>query len=148
MTNGLVKIANSCCQGRIVSSLEGGYQIAGEHSSAFAKSVKIHVNALMRGASCPAVYDQEEMDKEIELEMKTIQEAETRRLAKIDALNKRREEAIAERRKEYESSIANEISQANSADVEATPSKKRSRRTAQQVDYVELAKQMADEEAN
>ena len=146
MTNGLVKIANSCCHGRIVSSLEGGYQIAGEYSSAFAKSVKIHVNALMRGATCPAVYDQEEMDKEIELELKVIQEAEAKRLAKIDALNKRREEAIAQRRKEYEASVAVEERQAEPEEAETSPNKKRSRRGIQQVDYQELARKIAEEQ--
>jgi hypothetical protein len=41
-----MKIANSCCDGRIVSALEGGYQLGGEFSSAFAQSVKAHVVAL------------------------------------------------------------------------------------------------------
>ena len=41
LTRNLMRIANSCCEGRIVSALEGGYQISGEFSSAFAKSVKV-----------------------------------------------------------------------------------------------------------
>jgi acetoin utilization deacetylase AcuC-like enzyme len=27
ITNNLIRIANSCCEGRVVSALEGGYQI-------------------------------------------------------------------------------------------------------------------------
>jgi acetoin utilization deacetylase AcuC-like enzyme len=41
VTSSLVRIANSCCDGRIVSALEGGYQIGGDHCSSFAKSVKV-----------------------------------------------------------------------------------------------------------
>ncbi len=49
VTDNLVQIANSCCGGRVVSALEGGYQLGGEFSSAFAKSVKAHVSCLARG---------------------------------------------------------------------------------------------------
>lgn len=41
MTEKLVQIANSCCQGRVVSVLEGGYQLGGEFYSAFAQSAKV-----------------------------------------------------------------------------------------------------------
>lgn len=37
VTKHLIRIANSHCQGRIVSALEGGYQLGGEYVSAFAK---------------------------------------------------------------------------------------------------------------
>lgn len=40
-----------CCQGRIVSALEGGYRIHGENVSAFARSVAAHVCALMEDNS-------------------------------------------------------------------------------------------------
>jgi acetoin utilization deacetylase AcuC-like enzyme len=46
-----VQIANTTCDGRIVSVLEGGYQLGGECSSAFVKSVSAHVSALTRGAA-------------------------------------------------------------------------------------------------
>ena len=41
VTQRLVAIANSCCEGRIVSVLEGGYQLGGEYCSAFAQSAKV-----------------------------------------------------------------------------------------------------------
>jgi acetoin utilization deacetylase AcuC-like enzyme len=46
MTRQLVKVANRCCQGRIVSVLEGGYAISGGPVSAFSRSVAAHVFAL------------------------------------------------------------------------------------------------------
>ena len=36
-------IANTCCEGKIVSALEGGYQIGGEFYSSFARSVKVQL---------------------------------------------------------------------------------------------------------
>lgn len=46
------------CNGRIVSSLEGGYQIGGEFYSAFARSVKAHVGVMCgpEGKSLSNVY--------------------------------------------------------------------------------------------
>ena len=78
VTNGLMRIANSCCSGRVVSSLEGGYQISGEHCSAFAKSVKFHVRAMAKAARCTAKYDLEEAKKEMEMEAQTIRDFEAR----------------------------------------------------------------------
>lgn len=43
VTDKLVQLANSYSQGRIVSVLEGGYQLGGEFCSAFAQSVKVIV---------------------------------------------------------------------------------------------------------
>ncbi|KAH9256283.1 hypothetical protein BASA81_005504 [Batrachochytrium salamandrivorans] len=46
ITQKLVCIANECCEGRIISALEGGYRIHGMVVSAFSRSVVEHVNAL------------------------------------------------------------------------------------------------------
>ena len=51
LTERLVRIANSCCKGRIVSVLEGGYRIQGKIVSPFARSVYAHVDALARTSS-------------------------------------------------------------------------------------------------
>ena len=48
VTEELVKIANTCCEGRIVSVLEGGYSIKGGIVSALGLSVAAHVRALHR----------------------------------------------------------------------------------------------------
>jgi acetoin utilization deacetylase AcuC-like enzyme len=72
VTTCLVRIANSCCNGRIVSALEGGYQIGGEYCSSFAKSVKAHVQALARGANSRAPYRQEYADVEKNMEVEVL----------------------------------------------------------------------------
>lgn len=46
LTQQLVALANTVCQGRLVSALEGGYRIQGGVVSAFARSVAAHVRAL------------------------------------------------------------------------------------------------------
>lgn len=48
ITDELVKVANSCCEGRVVSVLEGGYRVQGGVVSAFSRSVAAHVRALQR----------------------------------------------------------------------------------------------------
>ena len=52
VTDKLVQIANTCCSGRIVSVLEGGYQLGGEYCSAFAQSAKVRATA----AECVIVF--------------------------------------------------------------------------------------------
>lgn len=47
VTEEIVKVANTCCDGRIVSVLEGGYRTKGGLVSALAQSVAAHVRALM-----------------------------------------------------------------------------------------------------
>lgn len=51
ITTQLIKVANACCGGRIVSVLEGGYRIQGRIVSAFGRSVAAHVRALASGYS-------------------------------------------------------------------------------------------------
>lgn len=48
LTDQIVQVANLCCQGRVVSALEGGYRIQGGPVSAFSRSVAAHVRALAR----------------------------------------------------------------------------------------------------
>jgi acetoin utilization deacetylase AcuC-like enzyme len=64
VTEKLVDIANTTCQGRIVSVLEGGYQLAGEFTSAFAKSVFAHVHSLALGGKSQRTFDQRRVDLE------------------------------------------------------------------------------------
>jgi len=68
ITTRLVRIANNTCNGRVVSVLEGGYQLGGEYCSAFAKSVKAHVAALATEGSKNVPYDQHEEDTEASIE--------------------------------------------------------------------------------
>jgi len=65
LTKELVKIANKCCDGRVVSVLEGGYRIQGKVVSPFARSVCEHVAALVE-TSPYEIYDEAEAKKEAE----------------------------------------------------------------------------------
>mmetsp|Transcript_500 Transcript_500/g.1334 ORF Transcript_500/g.1334 Transcript_500/m.1334 type:complete len:917 (-) Transcript_500:2486-5236(-) len=49
LTHQLVELSNRCCAGRLVSVLEGGYNLRGGLVSAFARSVAAHVRALASG---------------------------------------------------------------------------------------------------
>ena len=51
ITRKLVQIANDCCDGRIVSVLEGGYRIQGAVAGAFASSTAAHVAELCKGTA-------------------------------------------------------------------------------------------------
>ena len=82
VTQGLVRVANSCCDGRVVSALEGGYQIGGEFCSSFAKSVKTHVAALVTGARTTAPWSADDAEVERSVEKTHLDEAAERRLQK------------------------------------------------------------------
>eukprot|EP00750_Incisomonas_marina_P000670 INCI10456.1.p1 GENE.INCI10456.1~~INCI10456.1.p1 ORF type:complete len:824 (-),score=177.59 INCI10456.1:347-2818(-) len=47
LTAKIVEVANTCCNGRVVSVLEGGYRIHGGIISPFARSVAAHLRALV-----------------------------------------------------------------------------------------------------
>ncbi|KAH0474706.1 MAG: hypothetical protein KVP17_003056 [Porospora cf. gigantea B] len=58
LTEILVGVANSCCEGRLISVLEGGYNTKALSLSPFARSVGYHVDVLSR---CPVEWDVEKM---------------------------------------------------------------------------------------
>eukprot|EP00595_Chromulina_sp_UTEXLB2642_P000927 CAMPEP_0196761850 /NCGR_PEP_ID=MMETSP1095-20130614/1157_1 /TAXON_ID=96789 ORGANISM="Chromulina nebulosa, Strain UTEXLB2642" /NCGR_SAMPLE_ID=MMETSP1095 /ASSEMBLY_ACC=CAM_ASM_000446 /LENGTH=426 /DNA_ID=CAMNT_0042111881 /DNA_START=1101 /DNA_END=2377 /DNA_ORIENTATION=- len=86
ITTQLVKIANTCCDGRVISALEGGYQLGGEFSSAFAKSVKAHVNALAVGAQSKSTYKTAEADIEKNYERNILDEIQRKKLEKLEII--------------------------------------------------------------
>jgi hypothetical protein len=139
VTSNLVKVANTCCNGRIVSALEGGYQLGGEYCSAFAKSVKTHVVALERGAKSTHIYSEEEASREMQIEKDIIDELEKRRLLKLEAAQKRQEALYAAALEQRE---AAERERAAGGDAESTleGSAKKRRRAA--VDYVALEQEL------
>ena len=155
VTDGLMRIANSCCKGRVVSSLEGGYQISGEYSSAFAKSIKFHVNSMAKAAKCVANYDFDDAKREMELEANTIQEMEARRIAKQEAILKRKREEIAAREALLTESAPGDPTSApaggeglNFYATSSPPDMKKSRRAASKpIDYVALSQKMDEEKA-
>jgi len=86
VTEQLVKVANTCCQGRIISVLEGGYKIHGGIVSPFARSVASHVRALVEGGSSRELYQKEDGIWESRFEKQMVEEKEKRRQLRIDKL--------------------------------------------------------------
>ncbi|GLI65150.1 hypothetical protein VaNZ11_008553, partial [Volvox africanus] len=81
LTGQIVEVANACCMGRVVSVLEGGYNLrGGPLGSAFARSVAAHVRAL--AAPCIAKYE----PLEAEAERAAEKALEARKAAKAAAL--------------------------------------------------------------
>ena len=75
LTGQLLDVAARFCQGRIVSVLEGGYNLRGGVSSAFARSTAAHVRALAAGPpSGLAGYDPSDAEAERGLEKKRMHE--------------------------------------------------------------------------
>ena len=66
MTAELVRIAECCANGRIVSVLEGGYQVAGGFVSSLARSVGSHVSTLNQPALVGASWDVAEANRRLE----------------------------------------------------------------------------------
>ena len=72
LTDQIVQIANRCCAGRVVSVLEGGYNLRGGIVSAFARSVAAHVRALAEPHA--QAYDAAEARAEREAERRRREE--------------------------------------------------------------------------
>ena len=84
VTQQLVKVANKCCDGRIVSMLEGGYMTDGGPSSAFARSVAAHVGALTEGCVSLETWDENDAIWESAHENHLSRERERRRQLKAE----------------------------------------------------------------
>lgn len=130
VTEQLIRIANTCCNGRIVSVLEGGYKIHGGIVSPFARSAASHVRALVDGGRSRELYDAQDCEWESQFEKHLIEERERKRQQKMDKIR------IVE-------------AQSRQAMYGASPdggdeggSRKRARK---QVDYRELYEQMKKE---
>ena len=68
VTEQIIKIANTCCNGRVISVLEGGYKIHGGIVSPFARSVASHVRALVDGGRSRELYDSKDLEWESQYE--------------------------------------------------------------------------------
>jgi len=86
VTEQLVRIANTCCNGRIVSVLEGGYKIHGGIVSPFARSVAAHVRALADGGRSRELYDLQDGEWESQFERHLVDERERKRQQKLEKL--------------------------------------------------------------
>jgi acetoin utilization deacetylase AcuC-like enzyme len=86
VTEQLVRLANTCCNGRIVSVLEGGYKIHGGIVSPFARSVASHVRALTDGGRSRELYDLQDGEWESQFERHLVDERERKRQQKLEKL--------------------------------------------------------------
>jgi acetoin utilization deacetylase AcuC-like enzyme/ankyrin repeat protein len=94
LTDQIVQVANRCCQGRVVSVLEGGYKIQGQVVSAFARSVAAHVKAMAEPNG--QEWDPRDAKWEREHEKQLRAEAEAKRQAAAEAAAAARIAAAAE----------------------------------------------------
>jgi len=98
LTEQLVKVANTCCNGRVISVLEGGYKIHGGIVSPFARSVASHVRALVDGGSSRALYDLQEAEWESRFELEMVVERERKRRQRMEKLFRAQMTSPSERR--------------------------------------------------
>ncbi|KAL3787607.1 hypothetical protein ACHAW5_005995 [Stephanodiscus triporus] len=143
LTEQIVKVANSCCNGRVVSALEGGYKIHGGIISPFARSVASHVRALVDGGNSREVYDMDEGDWESRYERHMNEEKEKKRQARMDR-NYRSTEGITPSLKHENELHLGDLGEIRHSDDDDNlePSRKRSRK---QVDYKQLFEQLKKE---
>jgi hypothetical protein len=135
LTEQLVKVANSCCNGRIISVLEGGYKVHGGIVSPFARSVGSHVRALVDGGRSRELYDSKDLNWESEFESQILDERERKRQQKHD----RHTKAIESARRQQMARLA-----AGDDDEDGEEDRSRKRRRTH-VDYKELYQQMKRE---
>jgi acetoin utilization deacetylase AcuC-like enzyme len=133
LTDQLIKIANSCCNGRVISVLEGGYKVHGGVVSPFARSVAGHVRALVDGGCSRELYDPQDSEWESTFEQEVYEKRERRKLEE--------RKRILEIEARLEETWKHEAANREPDDPDA-PSRKRRRN---QVDYKELFKQMQQE---
>lgn len=154
VTEQLVKIANTCCNGRIVSVLEGGYKIHGGVISPFARSVASHVRGLVDGGRSRELYDPSDGEWESQFERHIIEERERKRQQRSDRLHLAAELSRRQQQQHEVEAMMKEPLNDNTvtaADTVATnlasddgdqPARKRRRN---QVDYQKLYEEMKQE---
>ncbi|TMW59041.1 hypothetical protein Poli38472_007186 [Pythium oligandrum] len=127
LTQHVKQVANSCCNGRLISVLEGGYNFHGRMVSPFARSVAAHARALV----CPSreEWHEETIAMEAEHE-RAILEGYTRP-AETQAIGiKKRVPTSGEEEPPV-----------------VTTTQSRSKRARKEVDYVALAAELAKQDA-
>jgi len=141
VTEQLVKIANTCCNGRIVSVLEGGYKIHGGIVSPFARSVASHVRALCDGAQSRELYDPSDCDWESKFERHILEERERKRQQKQERQHRAMELAKRQAAAPAQES-ADEPAPISTDDILGGGGEPVRKRRRHQVDYRELYEQM------
>ncbi|POM67816.1 Histone deacetylase [Phytophthora palmivora] len=119
------QVANSCCDGRLISVLEGGYNFHGRMVSPFARSVAAHTRALINPAQ--ERWDEDEIAKEAAHEQALLANYLTPSTAAVPGVTvlQTKKRSIKE----------------NAAPVAHS----RSKRARKEVDYVALAKELDEQ---
>lgn len=136
VTEQLVKVANTCCNGRVISVLEGGYKIHGGIVSPFARSVASHVRALVDGGRSRELYDAQDGEWESQFEHHLYERRERKKESEREQLRQMEEQ----NRRNILMQLA--AQGGTPEDPDAPSSRKRKRNV---VDYKELFKQMQEE---
>lgn len=148
LTRNLMYIANSVCGGRVISALEGGYQINGEFSSAFARSVKAHVSCLTSALSDAATYSTYDAELESHYEAKVIEDLRIKLEQKQIMMQQQRDALrkatiAAAHQQQVQSSKDECLSVMDSPDN----NRKRRRAASANVDYAQLDRELREKEA-
>ncbi|KAI9982316.1 hypothetical protein PInf_008231 [Phytophthora infestans] len=120
------RVANSCCDGRLVSVLEGGYNFHGRIISPFARSVAAHTRALINPAQ--ELWDEDEIAKEAAHEQALLAnylEPTAATSAGVTMLQTKKR---------------------SKTEVSAMLANLRSKRVRKEVDYVALAKELTEQQ--
>lgn len=120
------RVANSCCDGRLVSVLEGGYNFHGRIISPFARSVAAHTRALINPAQ--ELWDEDEIAKEAAHEQALLAnylEPTAATSAGVTMLQTKKR---------------------SKPEVSAMLANLRSKRVRKEVDYVALAKELTEQQ--
>eukprot|EP00948_MAST-09A_sp_MAST-9A-sp1_P002751 g2751.t1 len=81
LTERICSVANRCCNDRVVSVLEGGYQVGGHEVGAFGRSVALHVKQLQ--SRSVAKYYPEDFEKESEFENDEYERQKAERMERM-----------------------------------------------------------------
>jgi hypothetical protein len=166
ITTQLVSVANRCCDGRLVSVLEGGYRIQGGPISAFGRSVAAHVRSLLQdGCRAKPQWDAQDAEWESKFENDLLAERERKRNLKLEARMQNEMARIVQQEEAYKERIAALRAEGSAvaggpstgvvemeADADAPPvgevPTQRAKRQRSAVDYVELAKKLDEEQSS
>eukprot|EP00612_Vaucheria_litorea_P005900 CAMPEP_0171459748 /NCGR_PEP_ID=MMETSP0945-20130129/4901_1 /TAXON_ID=109269 /ORGANISM="Vaucheria litorea, Strain CCMP2940" /LENGTH=606 /DNA_ID=CAMNT_0011985815 /DNA_START=371 /DNA_END=2191 /DNA_ORIENTATION=+ len=135
VTTQLVQIANRCCDGKLVSVLEGGYAIQGGPISAFGKSVACHVRALQDGEISRQKWNHEISRREQELE---VSAANLRKQKRIEIQIEKRKEREAFGNKREISANTDGLESKRKDEIPLRESSRKRPRT----NYLELAEKL------
>jgi acetoin utilization deacetylase AcuC-like enzyme/ankyrin repeat protein len=142
VTEQLIKVANTCCNGRVISVLEGGYKIHGGIVSPFARSVASHVRALVDGGRSRELYDAEDCQWESQFERNLYERREKKKDVEREQL---RQFAKASRRALNECISGNPSGEPEDPGAPEDPDAPPPKRKRPNVNYQELYKKMKEE---